>query len=186
LSQQPLLAEASIVPALESLLSYAEDREQGGFHHTVVVGKVQQAHVDSIWLEQAGYRFSKGSGKSNFAQWVKHYTFPGITISHLIHTNGTWSLQITPRLVQDDPERMMSYCHQILTSAFTGADSYHVVVRRFEKSRADSGPVLEWMKARNIKEVKVYLHDNYEARVEVTYLDPAFSPKTSALLAYLG
>lgn len=34
---QPLLSEG-IVPALESLLKYAEDRELGGFHHTVIVG----------------------------------------------------------------------------------------------------------------------------------------------------
>jgi len=178
--------DAGVVQSLAKLLEFAEDRQQGGFHHTVVVGKVLPAFVDTIWLEQAGYRFSKGSGRSNFAHWHKLYLFPGISIGHMVHRNGTWSLQITPRLVQDDPERMMSYCRQILMSAFTGANSFHVVVRRFEKSRADSGEVLAWLKERNIKEVKCYMHDNYEARVEVTYLDPAFSPHVTNLLAYLG
>jgi hypothetical protein len=42
------------------------------------------------------------------------------------------------------------------------------------------------MKSQNIKEIKCYIHDSYEARVEVTYLDPAFSPRTSRLLAELG
>jgi hypothetical protein len=173
LTLQPLLLTEGIVPALESLLQYAEDREEGGFHHTVIVGKVS-------------YKFSKGSKGSNFAQWAKVYSFPGVKVCHVIHLNGTWILHITPRLVQAEPERMISYAHQVLTSAFTGADSHHVVVRRFEKSRADTGPVLEWMKHRNIKEVKCYVHDSYEARVEVTYLDPAFSPTTSRILAYLG
>jgi hypothetical protein len=163
-----------------------ETKEVGGYHHAMIIGKVSDQHVDVDWLRSAGYKFSKGSGKSNLSHFHRIYRFPGIAISHMVHLNGTWVMQVTPKLVQTDPERMMSHCRQVLTSAFTGANSFHVVVRKMEKSAADTQEVVEWLKARNVKEFKVYLHDNYEARVEVTYLDPAFSPKTSALLAYLG
>lgn len=185
-SQLPVLESGTILPVLDSLLNYVESKEGGGFHHCVVVGKVLPEFVDTIWLKEAGYEFSAGTKGSNFRQWAKKYAFPGIGILHVIHLNGTWTLSITPRLVQEDAERMMSYCRQILTSAFTGANSFHVVVRRFEKSRADTGAVLAWLKGRNIKEVKCYMHDSYEARVEVTYLDPCFSPHCANLLAYLG
>jgi hypothetical protein len=187
--QLPLLTakdEAPILQSLQVLKQWAEDREEGGYHHTVIVGKVHEQNVDSIWLEQVGYVFSQGSGKSNLAHFHKAWSFPGVNIQHLIHKNGTWSLQITPRLVQTEPERMITYAQQILNSAFSGHLYFHVVVRRFEASRADSDQVLQWMKSQNIKEIKCYIHDSYEARVEVTYLDPAFSPRTSRLLAELG
>jgi hypothetical protein len=183
----PQLAhDVPVIGALIQLKAWAEDREEGGYHHTVIVGKVQEAFVDSIFLEQLGYKFSKGSAQSNMAHWHRQFTYPGVSIHHYVHRNGTWVMQITPHLVQPEPERMMTYAHQVVTAAFTGALSRDVVVRRFEASRADSQEVLEWMKQQNMKEIKVYIHDSYEARVEVTYLDPAFSPRTARLLAELG
>ncbi len=181
-----LSLDLPVLEALATLKAWAEDREAGGYHHTVIVGKVLESFIDTIWLEQAGYKLAKGDKETNMPFWHHTFRFPGVSVRHAIHANGTWTMQVTPKLVQVEPAAMMRYAQQVLTSAFSGANSFHVVVRRFEASRSNGEEVLAWMKQHNIKEIKCYVHDSYEARVEVTYLDPAFSPKVANLIAYLG
>lgn len=175
-----------VLQSLKTMKDWAEDKEHCCFHLVVISGKVDPSWVDSVWLKAAEYKFSQGSGRSNISQWHKSYSFPGITINHLIHPNGTWSIQITPRVPQSDPTMMINYADRILVNAFGSHYSMHVVVRRFEASRPDSDHVLAWLKENNIREIKAYVHDNYEARMEVTYLDPVFGPKVSRILAELG
>mgnify|MGYP001582089949 CR=1 FL=1 len=190
----PLLAEMKnddtlCLQSLQTLKTWAESKQDGGYHHVVIIGMVSRIQVESGWLQDLGYTLEpKGDSRSNLAYWHKKYdrTYPGVSIYHMIHLNGSWVLNITPKNVQQDPERMIRYAADVLKASFREGVYFHVVVRRFEASRADSDQVLQWMKAQNIKEIKCYVHDSYEARVEVTYLDPAFSPRTSRLLAELG
>ena len=138
--------------------------------------------VNPEWLKATGYEYARGSKRSNLAYYMKKYVIPGITIQHMIHLNGTWTLQITPKVPQEHTGRMMTFCSNVLMNAFSGLSSYHVVVRRFESSRIDSSDVKDWLKANNIREIKAYLHDQYEARVEITYLEPCFSPSVARIL----
>jgi len=177
--------DAGVLQSLQKLKTWAEEKGKNCIHHTVIIGKVPESSVDPEWLSAAGYEFCKGSGKSNMVFWHKQYAFLAMKIDHLIHKNGTWSLQITPGVPQHDPSRMVELASNVLYNAFGGKNYYHVALRRFESSRPDSADVLKWLKDNNIREIKAYIHDKYEARVEITYLDPAFGPAVSKILSEL-
>jgi hypothetical protein len=178
--------DATPLQSLQKLKDWAEDRDHNRIHHIKIVGKVSKLQIDQYWLKNIGYRFSKGSGKSNIAQYTKTWVWPGLKIDHLIHLNGTWVISITPKVTQRDPQWVIRCASDVLDAAFRGAHYFHVVVKQFESSRPDSELVLKWLKENNIKEIKTYIHDNYESRVEITYLNTALSPRTSRILAELG
>jgi len=173
-----------ILEALQLLKCYAEKTPGRKFHHTVITGKVAPTNISQEWLKASGYTFYKGSGKSNIAFYSKIYQFATCKIQHNIHINGTWTLQITPGSPKDDPSRFMDFANMVLNSAFGGATSHDIKVKRLEISRNDLPEVLEWMKSQNIKEIKCYVHDKYEARVEVTYWEPPMNPTTAQVLQY--
>src|SRR5690606_8675620 len=148
----------------------------------IINGKVSRIQVEVDWLRSLGYKFQKGAGKSNLSWFHKKWVHPIGSVYHEIHLNGTWTLQISPKRIQTDPRVMVDFADHILNSAIRRGTCSPVVVRRFEASRPDDGAILQWMKSNNIKEIKVYIHDNYEVRVEVVYLDPAFSPRVWRIL----
>ena len=173
-----------ILEALQLLKCYAEKTPGRKFHHTVITGKVAQTQISEEWLKASGYTFYKGSGKSNLSFYSKIYQFATCKIQHNIHVNGTWTLQITPKTPRDDPSRFMDFANMVLNSAFGGATSHDIKVKRLEVSRNDNTEILEWMKSQNIKEIKCYVHDKYEARIEVTYWEPPLNPTTAQVLQY--
>lgn len=185
--QSPLFCNNQDNPALQALQllkCYAEKTPERKFHLTVITGKVSQAAIDPEWLTASGYKHYKGSGKSNMDFFLKTYEFYGVRINHYIHKNGTWTLQISPRVTQASPEKFMDKVNMILTSAFSGSTSHDIKVKRLEISRPETTEILQWMKSQNIKEIKAYIHDNYEARIEVTYYDPPLNPTTAQVLQY--
>lgn len=182
--QQHSLAQiASPLEALEVLRKWAEDPAHTKIHHTVITGKIKQCQVDRQHLEAWGFTFYKGSKRSNLAYYHKTLAYPWGQINLMLHLNGTWSCQVTPNQPKPPDHGIWQQVYQAIKVMTCGYEPYHIVIRRMEVSRNDSELVLQWLKDHNIREIKAYIHDRYEARLEITYSDPAQGPTVYKILS---
>lgn len=175
--------EQKILQALQDLRTWAEDPRDARVHHLVITGKIHQSQVDPQHLQAWGFEFVKGTKRSNLAYYHKTLAYPWGKVDLMLHLNGTWSCQVTPNVPQKDLSVISEYVNAAIKTMTAGYEPFHVVVKRYEASRVESGPVLLWLKSQNIREIKVYIHDNYEARAEITYLDPAYGPPVERILS---
>lgn len=172
--------DKSLVAALDLIKKWAESSP--GIHHTEIEGFTPPAQIDAEVLSGNGYTFHhpKEGSRSNFRFWDKSYSYYSMKIQHTLHTNGTWTLKITPEVVQTDPYRMFELARKVLFNGCCGENMTQVVLRQVESSRpVTQGPVKEWMDDSNCTMMKVYQHGKYEVRTEITYNSASMSPKIS-------
>jgi len=181
-SSQAIVQERQLLDAARTLRSWAEDSHRGAIHDVKIRADYTRSQVDPTWLMNIGYKPVKPGGRQNLHYFCKRWHFARTQIYHAVYTCGTSLMIITPGEPQPLRKFDMSLASDVLSSAFRNIPTWNPKLVSIERSRVETGSLLAWFNQENIKELKIYRHDDYSLRVEITYLHPALSPFTESLL----